>query len=246
LPVIAPFASYTGDKAAASWLPSEGLANLWRGFVTKTPIELTMPVSEAQLSATQLLQLNAAGLVAGDTVTFFDGATAVAKDVPVNASGEARGQWMPGWGGGRGIVAIANTAGAPARTSRPSVVALYGKAPPPGPSKPESSATPAGAGPGGVIANPTLGLGTRRGLGEAGRAAVLDAAVTDASDVERDASFVRDAGGAADGGEPGRSGQLAGGSCAVATGVSDRSVGGAALTGAFVLLALRRLQRRVR
>ena len=41
VPRIAAFGSYTGDKAAASWLPSEGLANVWRGFVTKTPIMLS-------------------------------------------------------------------------------------------------------------------------------------------------------------------------------------------------------------
>jgi hypothetical protein len=130
LPAIAPFDSYTGDKAAASWLPNESLANLWRGFVTKSPIQLDFPVSEAQLSATQVLQLCASGLDAGETVTFYDGATAVAKDLPVNASGEARGQWRPSWGGTRGFVAIAKTAGVATRTSRPSVVALYGKAPP--------------------------------------------------------------------------------------------------------------------
>jgi hypothetical protein len=130
LPVIAPFASYTGDKAAASWLPNENLATLWRGFVTKSPIQLDLPVSEAQLSATQVLQLCASGLADGETVTFYDGAIAVAKDLPVNANGEARGQWRPMWGGGRGFLAIAKTDGVATRTSRPAVVALYGKPPP--------------------------------------------------------------------------------------------------------------------
>ena len=130
LPTIAPFSAYGGDTAAASWLPSAGLANLWRGFVTKAPIVLDLPVSQAQLSATQLLQLCVSGLSSGETVGFFDGATEIAKNLAVNSGGEARAQWMPQWGGSRGIVALVKTNGVVTQTSRPSVITLYGKQPP--------------------------------------------------------------------------------------------------------------------
>jgi hypothetical protein len=159
LPTIAPFAAYGGDKAAASWLPSEGLASLWRGFVTKTPITLDAPVSEAQLSAAQVLQLSASGLASTETVSFLDGASELAADVAVSG-GRATAEWKPAWGGGRGIVAVAKVAGVVVRTSRPSVIALTGRAPPPGPPQPEPSADPAGAGPGNVSGGAkTVGMG---------------------------------------------------------------------------------------
>jgi hypothetical protein len=82
------------------------------------------------LSATQLLQLCASGLSSGDAVGFFDGATEIAKNLAVNSGGEARAQWMPQWGGSRGIVALVKTNGVVTQTSRPSVITLYGKQPP--------------------------------------------------------------------------------------------------------------------
>jgi uncharacterized protein YoaH (UPF0181 family) len=130
LPAIASFAAYGGDKTEASWLPNEGLAMLWRGFVTKQPLEIDLPVSHAQLSASQALQLMASGLSSGELVSFYDGATEIAKSLPANSGGEVRAQWMPQWGGGRGIVAVVKAGGVVTQTSRPSVVALYGKAPP--------------------------------------------------------------------------------------------------------------------
>jgi hypothetical protein len=130
LPTIAPFSAYAGDTAAASWLPSAAFANLWRGFVTKLPIRLDLPVSQAQLSATQLLQLRASGLSSGETVSFFDGATEIAKNLPVDSGGEARAQWLPQWGGSRGIVAVVKRSGVVTQTSRPAVITLYGKSSP--------------------------------------------------------------------------------------------------------------------
>lgn len=138
LPAIGQFAAWGGNKAAASWLPSEGLANLWRGFVTKSPIALDLPVSQAQLSATQLLQMSASGLTSGEIVSFLDGAIELARNLPANGDGETRGLWMPQWGGGRGIVALVKTNAVVTRTSRPSVVVLYGKPPP----KPSSARRP--------------------------------------------------------------------------------------------------------
>ena len=117
LPVIARFAAYSGDKAAASWLPSEGIANLWRGFVTKNPIALAAPASGGQLDASEPLQLQAADLAAGQSVGFLDGArqlATVAAD-----GGKVEASWTPTWGGVRGIVAVVKNGAELVRISRP-------------------------------------------------------------------------------------------------------------------------------
>jgi hypothetical protein len=168
LPTIAAYAAYGGDKAAASWLPSEGLANLWRGFVTKTPITLDAPVSGVQLDAARGLQLSASGLASAEMVSFLDGVNELASHVAVSG-GQAKAQWMPVWGGGRGIVAVAEAAGVATRTSRPSVIVLSGRAPPPGPPWPEPSADPAGAGSGGVKGGRlAVGMGVAGGSAKPG------------------------------------------------------------------------------
>jgi hypothetical protein len=127
LPLIAAFGSYAGDKQAASWLPSEGVANLWRGFVTQTPIQLVAPTPGAQLDANQPLQLRASGFGSGETASFFDGAAALVTSV-TTSGGTANAAWNPRWGGARGILALAvDGRGATTRTSRPVNVVLYGK-----------------------------------------------------------------------------------------------------------------------
>jgi hypothetical protein len=132
VPVIAPFADYKGDKLAASWLPSEGLANLWRGFVTKTPITLSSPAAGAQFDANQALQLTATGLGTGESATFLAGATQIAASVGASG-GQAMSTWSASAGGVAGLLALAvNAGGTVTRTSRPVHVALYGKAAPQG------------------------------------------------------------------------------------------------------------------
>jgi hypothetical protein len=126
LPLISAFGSYAGDKPAASWLPSEGLANLWRGFVTKTPLHFAAPRPGARLDANKQLQLRASGFASGETASFFDGSQLVAS-AKVTA-GAAKTAWNPRGGGPRGLLALAvDPSGKATRTSRPVHVVLYGK-----------------------------------------------------------------------------------------------------------------------
>jgi hypothetical protein len=120
LPQIASWDGYLGDRTAASWLPNEGIAQLWRGFVAKEPFALRAPGPNAQLPAAQLLLLTAAGLSAGDRVTFYSGARALTQPLAAGA-GRARARWKPDRSGVQGIVATAG-----ARTSRPVAIVLYG------------------------------------------------------------------------------------------------------------------------
>jgi hypothetical protein len=129
LPTLASFAAYGGDKTAASWLPSEALANVWRGFVTKAPIGLDMPGAHVQLDAQQALPLLASGVDGPGQVRFLAGATSLAGDVAVSG-GQAKASWTPDAGGVRGVLAVALDAdGTVARISRPADVVLYGKSP---------------------------------------------------------------------------------------------------------------------
>jgi hypothetical protein len=138
VPLIASFGAYKGDKAAASWLPSEALANLWRGFVTKTPITLSSPAAGTQLDATQPVQLTATGFGTGESASFLAGSSKLASAVAVSA-GQAKASWTPEAGGVPGFVALAvNSDGTPTRTSRPAHVVLYGK-PAPQSSQPPSA-----------------------------------------------------------------------------------------------------------
>ena len=128
---------YPGDRAAASWLPSEGIAKLWRGFVTRQPLTLQRPMPGARASAAQPLQLELRG-VSGQArnVDFFDQADVLAPDVAV--SGEtASATWDPTWGGVRGIAALAlSDNGDVLRVSRPVHVVLEGKDGPMGTTQP--------------------------------------------------------------------------------------------------------------
>jgi pimeloyl-ACP methyl ester carboxylesterase len=158
LPLIARFADYKGDKQAASWLPSEALANLWRGFVTKTPITLSSPAAGAQFDANQSLQLTATGIAAGESASFLAGATPIAAAVSASG-GQAMTKWSPSAGGVAGLLASAvNAGGTVTRTSRPVHVALYGKPAPQG-------SVPNDAG----VSNPDAGV-RDAGVGAAGAA----------------------------------------------------------------------------
>jgi hypothetical protein len=144
LPSVATFASYAGDKTAAAWLPNAAFATVWRGFVTKTPIDLQAPTASAQFDANQPLQLQAAGFASGETASFLAGATELVASV-VPASGTASASWSPRWGGPLGIVALAVDAQhVTTRTSRPAHVVLYGKAAPSAPLA--TAAVPFGSG----------------------------------------------------------------------------------------------------
>ena len=138
LPIIEPFSAYAGDKAAVSWLPNEGIANLWRGFVTKQPVQLRSPGPNAQLKVAQPLQLTAAGVEAGRTVVFYDRASVLAPAAAVSG-GRAKARWIADAPGVRGIVALVKADGEVKRTSRPVAVLLFG--PPP---KPVLQSTAAG------------------------------------------------------------------------------------------------------
>jgi hypothetical protein len=129
LPMLATFAAYGGDKTTASWLPSEGLANVWRGFVTKTPIGLDMPSAHAQLDAQRTLPLSASGVGGVARVRFLAGAALIAGDVAVSG-GQAKASWSPDAGGVSGVLAVGVDAnGAVTRISRPADLVLYGKPP---------------------------------------------------------------------------------------------------------------------
>ncbi|HKP56062.1 MAG TPA: hypothetical protein VJV78_05070 [Polyangiales bacterium] len=147
LPGISKFAAYGGDKTAASWLPSEGIANLWRGFVTKQPFALEAPGSGTSFDARETLQLRAAGLASGARVSFLDGARQLASALAAD-SGEAKAGWTPEWGGARGLVAVAKIKGQLTRTSRPAAIVLHGKPPPPPAAKKRSAARACLRGPG--------------------------------------------------------------------------------------------------
>src|SRR6185312_14054196 len=137
VPTIAEFAMYPGDKASASWLPSEGMAKLWRGFVTRQPLELQRPVAGARVSASAALQLELPG-VSGQArrVDFFDQEGDLAPDVAVSGQ-TASATWDPTWGGVRGIAALAlSDSGDVLRVSRPVHVVLQGKAAPMGTTQP--------------------------------------------------------------------------------------------------------------
>jgi hypothetical protein len=235
VPVTAAFADYKGDKLAASWLPSEGLANLWRGFVTKTPIMLSSPAAGAQFDANQALQLTATGLGTGESATFLAGATQIAASVSASG-GQAKSMWSPSAGGVAGLLALAvNAGGTVTRTSRPVHVALYGKPAPQG-SEPNGDAG---------VASPDAGV-RDAGVGDAGAAGAAALPTGAAGDGR--------AGGAAPaagsgtigigivGGSSGGSGRLQGGCSAVrGLGAPGSSLG---LAG-FGLLAMIAARRRV-
>jgi hypothetical protein len=146
LPSITSFAAYGGDKTTQSWLPSAALANIWRGFVTKSPIGLDAPSASAQLDATQTLTLTASNLGGAPQVSFFAGADPLASEVAVSG-GQAKASWAPEAGGVLGILAMAlDAGGAVARISRPANVVLYGKPLPMRSMMGPSAGSPASAG----------------------------------------------------------------------------------------------------
>ncbi|HKU41311.1 MAG TPA: hypothetical protein VJR89_24275, partial [Polyangiales bacterium] len=140
--------AYGGDKPSASWLPSEALANVWRGFVTKQPLTLAAPENTSELDANQALALRASGLAPGERASFLDGARRLGEPLVADGGGHASASWQPQWGGARAVLAAALSGETIRRLSRPATVLLYGKAPPPDPREPEPSVDPADAGPG--------------------------------------------------------------------------------------------------
>jgi hypothetical protein len=171
LPSVASFAAYGGDNTTASWLPSEALANIWRGFVTKSPIGLDAPLASAQLDANQMLQLTASGLGSGAHASFFAGSDVLAAEVAASG-GQARASWAPESGGVLGILAMAlDGGGAVTRISRPANVVLYGKPLPAAPKMGPSGGSPASAGgdgAGGAGSGSSAGAGSTAGAAAAG------------------------------------------------------------------------------
>ena len=168
VPTSAAWDDYKADKIAASWLPSEGLANLWRGFVTKTPLELGAPAAAAQQDAAQSMLLSVSGVDAADEIRFVDGARTLAEHVKPS-SGQAKASWMPEWGGPRGIVAFASSGtGMLTRFSRPAQVVIYGKDPPALTNEPDSMPDAGVVADGGM---PDAGMPRAGAGGSAGRAA---------------------------------------------------------------------------
>jgi pimeloyl-ACP methyl ester carboxylesterase len=130
MPKIAAYADYTGDKLAASWLPNGGIARLWRGFVTKNALNLTLPQPGQLIGAMETLQLSVSTLDDTHTGRFLDGATMLTQDVKPS-NGTAQSAWYPQWGGVRGIVAVEVTdMGEVVRTTRPANIVIFGKSAP--------------------------------------------------------------------------------------------------------------------
>lgn len=155
VPMIAAYAAYPGDKAEASWLPSEGLAKLWRGFVTRNPLALGAPSAAALIDASQPLELSVTGLPSvSEQVEFFDQAQALLSH-PVSG-GEVTSSWEPAWGGVRGIAAAAlGASGEVLRVSQPVHVVLRGKDAPA--ASTEGMNTDAGVADGGVVGRQDAG-----------------------------------------------------------------------------------------
>jgi hypothetical protein len=170
VPTSTAWDDYKADKTAASWLPSEGLAYLWRGFVTKNPLNLTAPAAAAQLDAAQAVALAVSGVEAADEVSFADGAMLLAEHVKPS-SGESKASWMPEWGGPRGFVAFATSGtGTLTHFSRPAHVVLYGKDPPVVMNVPEPMVDAGLAADSGMpdAGTPRAGAGGAAGAGRAG------------------------------------------------------------------------------
>jgi len=218
VPTAAAWDDYRADKTAASWLPSEGLATLWRGFVTRSPLQLTAPAAAAQADANQSLALSVSGLTAGDEASFADGARLLAEHVKPSGD-QAKASWLPEWGGVRGIVAFSTAStGTVTRYSRPSHVVLYGKDAPREPDEPapmpdagvaDSGMPDAGAPRAGGAAAGSGGSTSVAGAGGS-EAAVPDAAVSDAA-VPLDAAVADAATPAGDAGAPFDEGSIEGG-----------------------------------
>lgn len=173
VPTIAEFAMYPDDKAGASWLPSKGLAKLWRGFVTHQPLDLQQPMAAARISASQPLPLQIDGISGqAKRVDFFDQQAELAPDVAV--SGEtASATWDPTWGGVRGIGALAlSESGAVLRVSRPVHVVLEGKAAPMGVTQVAAERDAGVADSGTEDVGPRQGSGGRAAASSGGRAAL--------------------------------------------------------------------------
>ena len=167
VPTSAAWDDYKADKTAASWLPSEGLASLWRGFVTKNPLNLGAPAAAAQQDGAQSMMLSVSGVDAADEVSFADGARLLAEHVKPSA-GQAKASWMPEWGGPRGIVAFATSGtGMLMRFSRPAHVVIYGKDPPAVMDEPEPMADAGVAADSGM---PDAGMSRAGAGGNLGRA----------------------------------------------------------------------------
>ncbi|HET8936124.1 MAG TPA: hypothetical protein VFN67_21910, partial [Polyangiales bacterium] len=213
VPLIAEFAMYPGDKAAASWLPSEGLAKLWRGFITERPLELGSPAKGARVANNQALSLTLNGVPSGAArVDFFDQEDVLVPDVAVSG-GKASAMWDPTWGGVRGVAAVALDAmDGVLRVGRPVHVVVQGKAAPMGatqePPVERDAGVAANGGSGGMggalgmagrsaaggggMRGPLAGAGGRRGLLDAGAAdAALGENVVEAGTEFRDVPALR-------------------------------------------------------
>jgi hypothetical protein len=248
VPTIAPFSMYPGDQASASWLPSEGLAKLWRGFVVERPLELALPEEEALIAEGSVLELALTGIPdTAERAQFFDQEDTLAA-VAVSGS-EAAATWEPSWGGVRGVAAIAlSEADAVLHVSRPAPVVIQGKAPPMRPiTEPPvmerdagMAATGGKGGTSGSAGKPAAGSGGTPGAG--GRPAVADAGLDAGVDDAGQAHVDMDAGKHRHDGTPLR------GHCDCSLGPSPSAPTGARLAYAALALAcvLARVRRRTR
>lgn len=173
VPLIAEFAMYPGDKAAASWLASEGLARLWRGFIAERPLELDRPAQGARIANNQALSLSLTGAPSGALqVDFFDQEDDLVENVAVSG-GEASSSWDPAWGGVRGVAAVAlDASGAMLRVTRPAHVVIQGKAAPMSatqdPTLDRDAGVAAGSGAGGKGGAGALGVAGKAAAGGGG------------------------------------------------------------------------------
>ena len=245
LPSIARFTDYAADRQKASWMPSQSMAQLWRGFVTKTPLTLERPAAGAQLEIGSVAQLSAAGLGDGLNARFMLGSATLAPAVAASG-GRATFDWMPSVPGASAVLALeVNVIGAVTRTSRPAAIVSYPRAlPPPMLDAGLPDAAPAADG------------GSDAGAQRPDSAQPDAAAVSDndaggiARDAQPDSSETQTDGQARDG-DGGvhrhaatqlRGGQHSRGGCQLAAGTAARSRAPGAFTIALLALALWRMR----
>ena len=126
---IAAYGDYQGDKSAASWLPDQDLAFIYRAFATyNRPLKIVIP----NLGATNTLAINAgadlpivvddSGFAEWKKLEFFDGAAKLGElaEGPAKWTCKAR-DLTPGY---HVISALATDAKGTMRTSQPVLVVV--------------------------------------------------------------------------------------------------------------------------
>ncbi|GDY20987.1 hypothetical protein LBMAG56_23330 [Verrucomicrobiota bacterium] len=135
-PTIAAAASYTGNKAAACWLPGEDVARVWQSFVVDKPlVQITEPSSQGDKKPLAIfapdkqftVQLQTNPAFAAQKVILFDRATRL-REAPV-ASGRAELRISPLAPGFHTLIAHAINADGVIELSRPATILVESRRP---------------------------------------------------------------------------------------------------------------------